>query len=27
LQKEIENFTRQAEICEELAQRKEAGGP
>ena len=27
LQKEIENFTQQAEICEELAQRKAAGGP
>ena|SRR5579871_1883193 len=27
LQKEIENFTQQAEICEELAQRKSAGGP
>ncbi len=27
LQKEIENFTQQAEICEELAQRKTAGGP
>jgi hypothetical protein len=27
LQKEITNFTQQAEICEELAQRKKAGGP
>ena len=27
LQKEIENFTQQAEICEELAQRKAAGRP
>jgi hypothetical protein len=27
LQKEIENFTQQAEICEELAHRKAAGGP
>jgi hypothetical protein len=27
LQKEIENFTQQAAICEELAQRKAAGGP
>ena len=27
LQKEIDNFTQQAEICEELAQRKAAGGP
>lgn len=27
LQKEIDNFTQQAEICEELAQRKTAGGP
>jgi hypothetical protein len=27
LQKEIENFIQQAEICEELAQRKTAGGP
>lgn len=27
LQKEIENFTQQAEICEELAQRKIAGAP
>ena len=27
LQKEIENFTQQAEICEELAQRKAGGGP
>jgi len=27
LQKEIENFTQQAEICEELAQRIAAGGP
>lgn len=27
LQKEIENFTQQAEICEELAQRKAAGEP
>ena len=27
LQKEIENFTQQAEICEEFAQRKAAGGP
>jgi hypothetical protein len=27
LQKEIENFTQQAEICEELAQRKATGGP
>ena len=27
LQKEIENFTQQAEICEELTQRKAAGGP
>ena len=26
-QKEIENFTQQADICEELAQRKAAGGP
>jgi hypothetical protein len=27
LQKEIETFTQQAEICEEFAQRKAAGGP
>lgn len=27
LQKEMENFTQQAEILEELAQRKTAGGP
>lgn len=27
LQKEIGNFTQQAEICEELAHRKAAGGP
>jgi hypothetical protein len=27
LQKEIDNFSQQAEICEELAQRKAAGGP
>lgn len=27
LQKEIDNFTQQAQICEELAQRKGAGGP
>lgn len=27
LQKEIDNFTQQAEICEELARRKTAGGP
>ena len=27
LQKEMDNFTQQAEICEELAQRKAAGGP
>lgn len=27
LQKEIDNFTQQAEICEELARRKAAGGP
>jgi hypothetical protein len=27
LEKEIQNFTQQAEICEELAQRKAAGGP
>ena len=27
LQKEIENFTQQAEICEELALKKAAGGP
>ena len=27
LQKEIDNFTQQAAICEELAQRKAAGGP
>lgn len=27
LKKEIENFTRQADICEELARRKTAGGP
>jgi hypothetical protein len=27
LQREIENFTQQAEICEGLAQRKAAGGP
>jgi hypothetical protein len=27
LQKEIDNFNQQAEICEELAQRKAAGGP
>jgi hypothetical protein len=27
LQKEIDNFTQQAEICDELAQRKTAGGP
>jgi hypothetical protein len=27
LQKEIDNFTQQAEICEELARRKVAGGP
>jgi hypothetical protein len=27
LQKEIENFTQQAEICEDLAQRKAGGGP
>jgi hypothetical protein len=27
LQKEIDNFVQQAEICEELAQRKAAGGP
>ena len=27
LQKEIENFTQQAEICEELVQRKATGGP
>ena len=27
LQKEIDNFTQQAEICEEVAQRKAAGGP
>ena len=27
LQKEIENFTQQAEISEELARRKSAGGP
>jgi hypothetical protein len=27
LRKEIENFTQQAEICEELAHRKAAGEP
>jgi hypothetical protein len=27
LLKEIDNFTQQAEICEELAQRKATGGP
>lgn len=27
LQREIDNFTQQADICEELAQRKTAGGP
>ena len=27
LQKEIDNFTQQAEICDELARRKTAGGP
>jgi hypothetical protein len=27
LQREIDNFTQQAQICEELAQRKAAGGP
>jgi hypothetical protein len=27
LQKEIDNFTQQGEICEELAQRKATGGP
>ena len=27
LQKEIDNFTQQAEICDELARRKAAGGP
>jgi len=27
LQRESDNFTQQAEICEELAQRKAAGGP
>jgi hypothetical protein len=27
LQKEIDNFTQQAEILEELARRKAAGGP
>jgi hypothetical protein len=27
LQKEIENFAQQAEICKELAQRKAAGRP
>ena len=27
LQKEIDNFTQQAEICEELARRKATGGP
>ena len=27
LQREIGNFTQQAEICEELAQKKAAGGP
>jgi hypothetical protein len=27
LQKEIDNFMQQAEICEELAQTKSAGGP
>ncbi len=27
LQKEIDNFTQQAEICQELAQRKATGGP
>lgn len=27
LQKEIDNFTQQAEICEELAQRRTTGGP
>jgi hypothetical protein len=27
LQKEIDNFTQQAAICEELARRKTAGGP
>jgi hypothetical protein len=27
LQKEIENFSQQAEICAALAQRKAAGGP
>jgi hypothetical protein len=27
LQREIDNFTQQAAICEELARRKAAGGP
>jgi hypothetical protein len=27
LQKEIDNFTQQAGICDELARRKTAGGP
>jgi hypothetical protein len=27
LQKEIDNFTQQADICEELAQRKAGGDP
>jgi hypothetical protein len=27
LQREMDNFTQQAEICEELTQRKAAGGP
>ena len=27
LQREIDNFTQQAEVCEELARRKAAGGP
>jgi hypothetical protein len=27
LQKEIDNFIQQAQICEEFAQRKAAGGP
>ncbi len=27
LQKEIDNFTQQAEICEELARRMTVGGP
>ena len=27
LQREIDNFIQQAEICEELARRKAAGGP